>query len=251
MDMIRVVNGYKRFGKDEVLKNINLEVKKGEVVSIIGPSGSGKSTLLRCISRLEKMDDGIIEIEGVKIDNHSEGGILRRLKGNSNKNSSKVGMVFQNFNLFPHKTVLENIIEAPIIVNKMKRDEAVEIAEELLKKVNLFDKKDFYPSKISGGQKQRAAIARALAMKPDIMLFDEPTSALDPELVGEVLNVIKDLAKENLTMVIVTHEMAFAREVSDRVIFMDRGQIIEDAPPEKIFENPDNQRIRAFLSKVM
>ncbi|WP_200773922.1 amino acid ABC transporter ATP-binding protein [Tepidibacter formicigenes] len=226
--MITVKNISKTFNDLQVLKNVYLEVKKGEVISIIGPSGSGKSTLLRCLNGLEKVDEGIVET-----------------------GCNKIGMVFQNFNLFPHKTVLENVIEAPIIVNKIKKEEAVNLGEELLDKVGLIDKKNLYPSQISGGQKQRVAIARALAMKPDIMLFDEPTSALDPELVGEVLSVMKDLAKDNMTMIVVTHEMGFAREVSNRIVFMDKGEIIEDTIPEKLFLNPKNNRVKVFLEKVI
>ncbi|MGI6066348.1 MAG: amino acid ABC transporter ATP-binding protein [Bacillota bacterium] len=252
MGMVKVTNIYKRFGTLEVLKNVSLEVDKGEIVSIIGPSGSGKSTLLRCLNQLEKIDAGVIEIEGVVIaapdDPQKKAGISPK---EVRAACRKMGMVFQNFNLFPHKTALENVIEAPIIVNKMDKDSARRIGEEQLAKVGLLDKKDAYPSQISGGQKQRVAIARALAMNPDIMLFDEPTSALDPELVGEVLSVIKNLAKERMTMLVVTHEMGFAREVSDRVVFMDEGRILEDARPEKIFENPSHPRIKTFLEKML
>lgn len=250
--MIKAENINKSFGKLHVLKNINLEVQKGEVISIIGPSGSGKSTLLRCLNYLEKIDSGRIEIEGEPIAAMDQQGQKIHIPENQIRRiCRKLGMVFQSFNLFPHKTVLENIIEAPIVVKKMPKEEAVALAEELLGEVGLADKRDAYPSQISGGQKQRVAIARALAMKPDIMLFDEPTSALDPELVGEVLSVIKALAKENMTMLIVTHEMAFAREVSDRVVFMDSGEIIEEATPEKIFKNPEHPRIRVFLDKML
>ncbi|WP_193391924.1 amino acid ABC transporter ATP-binding protein [Defluviitalea phaphyphila] len=250
--MIYVDNISKKFGSLEVLKDISLEVKKGEVISIIGPSGSGKSTFLRSLILLEQIDKGRIEIEGIPISAFDDKGKRISLPRKDVKDGvRKMGMVFQNFHLFPHKTVLENVIEAPIIVNKLDKKEAVSLGEELLKKVGLLDKKDSYPSQISGGQKQRVAIARALAMKPDIMLFDEPTSALDPELVGEVLGVIKNLAKENMTMLIVTHEMGFAKEVSDRVVFMDKGEIIEDAPPNKLFNNPDHPRIKAFLEKIL
>lgn len=249
MCILKIENVYKRFGKSEVLKNISLKLEKGEVCSIIGPSGSGKSTLLRCISCLETIDSGSIEIEG-KLIASSKNGI--KISSSDIKSScKKIGMVFQSFNLFPHLTVLQNVIEGPVIVNKMKKSDAIELAEKLLLKVGLFEKKDFYPSQISGGQKQRAAIARALAMNPDIMLFDEPTSALDPELVGEVLNVIKDLARDNMTMLIVTHEMAFARDVSDRVVFMDKGEIIENTRPERIFNNPENFRIKQFVGKMI
>lgn len=252
MNIIKVKNIRKKFNNLEVLKGIDLCVNKGEVVSIIGPSGSGKSTFLRCINQLEKIDEGYIEIEGIVTASIDDSGKKNAsLEKESKQVCKKIGMVFQSFNLFPHKTVLENVIEAPIIVSKLKREEAVKLAEKYLEKVGLLDKKDCYPSQISGGQKQRAAIARALAMNPDIMLFDEPTSALDPELVGEVLNVIKDLAKEKMTMIVVTHEMSFAREVSDKVIFMDEGKILEEGSPQKIFTNPDHSRIKTFLQKVI
>lgn len=251
MNIIRTKGLCKDFGNLNVLKNICLEVNKGEIISIIGPSGSGKSTLLRCINTLEEINDGVIEVEGEAIALYEDNKKVNISEAKVKEKCKRIGMVFQNFNLFPHKTVLENIIEAPLIVNKISRNEAVKDAEALLKKVGLFDKRDVYPSKLSGGQKQRVAIARALAMKPDIMLFDEPTSALDPELVGEVLGVIKDLAKEHMTMIIVTHEMGFAREISDRVIFMDMGEIIEDSPPNKIFTSPDHNRIKAFLNKIL
>ncbi|QEK12668.1 amino acid ABC transporter ATP-binding protein [Crassaminicella thermophila] len=251
MEMIKVSHISKNFGKLEVLKNISLTVKKGEVISIIGPSGSGKSTLLRCLNNLEKIDNGRIEIEGKPIAAYENGKKVHITESDIRKRCKKIGMVFQSFNLFPHKTVLQNIIEAPIVVDNMEKEKAVRIAERLLTKVGLSDKRDVYPSKLSGGQKQRVAIARALAMQPDIMLFDEPTSALDPELVGEVLKVMKDLMKDHMTMLIVTHEMAFAKEVSDRVIFMDEGRIIEDTYPEKLFTNPDHPRIKAFLEKML
>ncbi|TDX48013.1 amino acid ABC transporter ATP-binding protein (PAAT family) [Orenia marismortui] len=234
--MIEVKKISKKFKDLEVLKDVSLEVSKGEIISIIGPSGSGKSTLLRCLNKLEDIQSGTIKIEGE---------LLNR------NNCKKLGMVFQGFNLFPHKTVLENIIEAPIIVKKMSKDKAIKLADDLLKKVGLLDKKDSYPSQLSGGQKQRIAIARALAMNPHIMLFDEPTSALDPELVGDVLSVIKELAKEHMTMLVVTHQMQFAKEVSDRVIFMDQGKIIEDGSPTEIFENPSHDRLRQFLSSII
>lgn len=249
MNIIRIKDISKIFGDLEVLKGVSLEVNKGEVVSVIGPSGSGKSTLLRCLIGLEKVDKGTIEIEGIFVADYDKKDSER--KEEIKKAYRKMGMVFQNFNLFPHKTVLENIIEAPLVVNKMNREDAEKLAEELLVKVGLLDKKNSYPSQISGGQRQRVAIARALAMKPDIMLFDEPTSALDPELVGEVLSVIKNLAREHMTMLVVTHEMAFAREVSDRIIFMDQGEIIEDTIPEKLFTNPEHPRIQLFLDKMI
>jgi polar amino acid transport system ATP-binding protein len=252
MDMIEANRIFKRFGSLEVLKGISLTVEKGEVVAVIGPSGSGKSTLLRCLNYLERIDRGSIKIGGETLAEENRNGIgvyvhereIRRI-------CKKMGMVFQHFNLFPHKTVLENIIEAPIVVNKMEKEQARIIAEPLLQKVGLLDKKDSYPSQISGGQKQRVAIARALAMKPEIMLFDEPTSALDPELTGEVLKVMRDLAYEHMTMLVVTHEMGFAREVANRVIFMDNGEIIEEGSPEEIFGNPSHERTKAFLNKVL
>ncbi|MTI71533.1 MAG: amino acid ABC transporter ATP-binding protein [Firmicutes bacterium] len=234
--MIKINNVYKKFGELEVLENVTIDIKKGEIVSVIGPSGSGKSTLLRCINKLEDINLGNICVDGKKIDKSI---------------SKKVGMVFQGFNLFPHKTVLENVIEAPIIVKKLKRKKAIAIADKLLKKVGLTDKKDVYPSKLSGGQKQRVAIARALAMEPEVLLFDEPTSALDPELIGEVLNVIKELANEDITMVIVTHQMQFAKEISDRIVFMDEGKIIEKGDPKKLFNNPNEKRLRRFLKRVI
>lgn len=246
--VIEVKGLHKAFGKLEVLKGIDLTVSKGEVISIIGPSGSGKSTLLRCLIHLEKAERGSILIEGRPIldPDHphiSESEIRTRCK--------KLGMVFQNFNLYPHKSALENVIEAPLVVAKKPRQEAIRAGEQQLEKVGLSDKRDTYPCHLSGGQKQRVAIARALAMEPDILLFDEPTSALDPELIGEVLAVIKDLVKEHMTMVIVTHEMSFAREVSDKIVFMDDGVILESASPEKLFNDPDHPRIRSFLQKML
>jgi len=239
--VIKVVNLHKYFGKLEVLKGIDEHIKPGEVVSVIGPSGSGKSTFLRCINRLEESTKGHIYIEGEEITGNSSVDKLRM----------KVGMVFQQFNLFPHKTVRENITLAPINLGIIKKDQGDDLALSLLKKVGLEDKIDVYPSTLSGGQKQRVAIARALAMNPDIMLFDEPTSALDPEMVGDVLDVMKDLAKEGMTMVVVTHEMGFAKEVSDRVLFMDGGVIIENATPDELFNNPKEERTAEFLSKVL
>ena len=239
MEMIKAKNIYKSFGELEVLSNVSFEVQRGDVISIIGPSGSGKSTLLRSLIGLEEINSGELYIEGISV-------------AESGKEAyEKMGMVFQGFNLFPHKTVLGNLIEAPIVVKGEKKAEAKKKAEKLLKKVGLYDKKATYPAQLSGGQKQRVAIARALAMEPDIMLFDEPTSSLDPELVGEVLTVIRDLAEENITMLVVTHEMGFARDVSDRVFFMDHGQIISDTVPEKIFVNPESERIQSFLTKIL
>jgi polar amino acid transport system ATP-binding protein len=224
MEILKVENLHKSFGPLEVLKGIDFTAKQGEVITVIGPSGSGKSTLLRCLNQLEKPDKGLIEC------------------------NSRLGMVFQNFNLFPHKSVLENVIEAPIVVKKLSKADAVKIADDLLKKVGLFDKRQAYPCELSGGQKQRVAIARALAMEPEIMLFDEPTSALDPQLIGEVLQVMKQLAEEDMTMIVVTHEMNFAREVSNRIIFMNKGIIVEEGNPAEILVNPKNPSLRTFLS---
>lgn len=240
--MIQINNLHKSFKENEVLKGINENIEKGEVVVIIGPSGSGKSTFLRCLNLLEVPTSGEIIFEGTDITDK---------KTDINKIREKMGMVFQQFNLFPHKTVLENITIAPINVKNKSKTEAEEKAKELLKRVGLLDKAGSYPASLSGGQKQRIAIARALAMEPDVMLFDEPTSALDPEMVGEVLGVMKDLAKEGMTMVVVTHEMGFAREVGDRIIFMDGGNIVEQGTPEEIFDNPKNPRTKDFLSKVL
>lgn len=252
MSMVKVENVCKSFGNLQVLKNINLEVNKGEVVCIIGPSGSGKSTLLRCLNHLERITSGRVYIEGEIIDEREAG--KNQLKVSQKKISelcTELGMVFQRFNLFPHMTVQQNVMEAPITVRKVPKEEAAVEAIKLLEKVGLADKRNEYPSRLSGGQQQRVAIARALAMKPKIMLFDEPTSALDPELVGEVLEVMKDLAKEGMTMIVVTHEMGFAREVGNRVVFMDNGEIKEEGTPEEIFTNPKNERTRAFLQKVL
>lgn len=240
--MIHVNDLHKYFGENEVLKGINEEIKQGEVVVVIGPSGSGKSTFLRCLNLLEEPTKGHILFKGQDITDK---------KTDINKVREKMGMVFQQFNLFPHKTVLENITIAPITVKGVSKEKAEEKAKELLKKVGLLDKANAYPASLSGGQKQRIAIARALAMEPEVLLFDEPTSALDPEMVGEVLNVMKDLAKEGMTMVVVTHEMGFAREVGDRIIFMDGGNIVEQGTPEEIFGNPKHQRTIDFLSKVL
>jgi polar amino acid transport system ATP-binding protein len=240
--MIEVRNLSKSFGKLEVLKNINLKVSEKEVVVLIGASGSGKSTLLRCLNFLEVSESGDVMIDSEKINLD---------KTNLNKIREKVGMVFQHFNLFPHKTVLENIIEAPMYVRKETKDEASSKAMILLKKVGLEDKANYYPDHLSGGQKQRVAIARALAMEPKVMLFDEPTSALDPELVGEVLQVMKDLARDGMTMVIVTHEMGFAKEVADRVIMLADGNIIEEGHPSDIFVNPKHERTQRFLNQIL
>jgi glutamine transport system ATP-binding protein len=240
--MIKVANLQKSFGSHKVLNGINLEVQPQEVVVVIGPSGSGKSTFLRCINLLETITDGHVLIEDIDITDK---------ESNINKVREEVGMVFQHFNLFPHKTVIENIMLAPLKVRGVSEQQARAKGLELLKKVGLEDKAEAYPDSLSGGQKQRVAIARALAMEPKIMLFDEPTSALDPEMVGEVLEVIKQLAREGMTMVVVTHEMGFAREVGDRVIFMDGGLVVEENKPDEIFENPQHERTKAFLSKVL
>ncbi|WP_305014615.1 amino acid ABC transporter ATP-binding protein [Ammoniphilus sp. CFH 90114] len=236
--IVTIEDVHKSYGSLEVLKGISLTVGKGEVVALIGASGSGKSTLLRCLNRLETISSGRINIDGINLDESLKNiGLIRR----------EVGMVFQQFNLFPHLTVLENVIEAPIQVLGKKKEDAIKEAMLLLNKVGLQDKKDVYPRKLSGGQQQRVAIARALAMNPKIMLFDEPTSALDPELVGEVLNVMRDLAKEGMTMIVVTHEMSFAREVADRVVYMHNGLIEEQGDPKVVLTDPKSERLKAFL----
>ncbi|MGX9134665.1 amino acid ABC transporter ATP-binding protein [Rummeliibacillus sp. JY-2-4R] len=240
--MINVQDLHKSFGNNDVLKGISTTIQDGEVIAIIGPSGSGKSTFLRCMNLLETPTSGKIVIHDQEI---------TAKKANLMKFREKVGMVFQHFHLFPHKTVMENLTYAPMKVSKLSKAEAVKRGEELLKQVGLFDKKDEYPNRLSGGQKQRVAIARALAMQPEIMLFDEPTSALDPEMVKEVLDVMKSLTVTGMTMLIVTHEMGFAREVADRVFFLDGGQLIEDAPPQEFFKNPSTQRAKDFLEKVL
>ena len=240
--MIKIKNLKKKYGELEVLKGISTEIKEGEVISIIGPSGSGKSTFLRCINRLEEPTSGEIKINNTNILEHGV---------DINKIREEVGMVFQHFNLYPHKTVLENITLGPIRLKKMSKSEAEKLAVELLEKVGLSDKKDVYPNKLSGGQKQRVAIARALAMNPKVILFDEPTSALDPEMIGEVLEVMRELANAGMTMIVVTHEMGFARNVANRVFFMDGGYILEDAKPQDLFDNPKTERAREFLDKVL
>ncbi len=226
----------------QALKGVDLDVGRGEVVVIIGPSGSGKSTMLRTLNLLEEVTSGEVKVDGMD---------LTHPKTNINKMRENVGMVFQQFNLFPHKTVLGNITMSPMKVKKVAKNEAVEIAEQLLEKVGLSDKRDSYPSQLSGGQQQRVAIARALAMRPHVMLFDEPTSALDPEMIGEVLDVMKTLAKEGMTMVVVTHEMGFAREVADRIVFMDEGLKLEENTPSEIYNNPQNERLQKFLSQIL
>ena len=240
--IIKVENLHKSFGKIEVLKGINTEIKKGEVVVVIGASGSGKSTFLRCLNRLEEPTDGAIYFNGQNITDK---------KSNINLHRQKMGMVFQQFNLFPHMTILKNMTKAPTTLLGVSKNDAEKKAIELLERVGLADRADAYPSQLSGGQKQRVAIVRALAMNPDVMLFDEPTSALDPEMVGEVLEVMKNLAREGMTMVVVTHEMGFAREVADRVLFIDEGIIMEEAPPSEFFNNPKCDRLKDFLSKVL
>ncbi|MFR4250119.1 MAG: amino acid ABC transporter ATP-binding protein [Christensenellales bacterium] len=240
--MIKVENLHKYFGELEVLKGVNAEIKKSEVVCVIGPSGSGKSTFLRCLNLLEVPTDGKIYIDGVELMEHQK---------EIDKYRQKVGMVFQQFNLFPHMTVMKNITLAPVQVLGMEQEKAESLAASLLDRVGLLDKKDEYPNRLSGGQKQRVAIARALAMNPEIMLFDEPTSALDPEMVGEVLEVVRQLAADGMTMVIVTHEMGFAREVANRVLFMDGGIIEEEGTPEEVFGAPKSPRTQSFLNKVL
>lgn len=240
--MINIENLSKNFGDLKVLKNISTTINKGEVISIIGPSGSGKSTFLRCINKLEEPTEGHIYIDGMD---------LMDKNTDINKIRERVGMVFQHFNLFPNMTVLENLTLSPTMVKKESKEEAEKYALYLLEKVGLSDKASSYPAQLSGGQKQRNAIARALAMKPEVILFDEPTSALDPEMIKEVLDVMRDLAKEGMTMLIVTHEMGFARNVGNRILFMDNGEIIEDCSPKDFFENPTNERIKDFLNKVL
>ena len=239
--MIDIKNLHKSFGEHEVLKGIDLHINPQEVVVIIGPSGSGKSTLLRCMNLLEEPTSGSVVVDGIDLTGDSD----------INKAREEIGMVFQRFNLFPHMTVLQNITLAPIKVRNMAKDEAEKIARELLERVGLADKADAYPPQLSGGQQQRVAIARALAMRPKVMLFDEPTSALDPEMVNEVLDVMKSLANEGMTMAVVTHEMGFAREVGDRLLFVDGGNIIEQGAPKEVFENPKEERTKLFLSKVL
>lgn len=241
--MINVNHLKKSFGKNEVLKDINEEINQGEVVVVIGPSGSGKSTFLRCLNLLEEPTDGEIVFEGTTLTGLKEQDL--------NQLRQKMGMVFQQFNLFPHKTALENLTIAPTITKGLSKEEADMKARDLLEQVGLGDKVDAYPANLSGGQQQRVAIARALAMEPDVMLFDEPTSALDPEMVGEVLEVMKDLAKAGMTMIVVTHEMGFAREVADRVLFMDEGYIVEQGTPDEIFTNPTHERTQDFLAKIL
>ena len=247
MAILEIKNLVKNFDKTEVLKDVSFSMEKGEVVAIIGPSGSGKSTFLRCLNKLEQIDNGTIIFDGETIARdgaYENDKVLRRI-------FKKMGMVFQNFNLFPQKSVIENIIEAPLVVKKEKKEEAIANARKLLGEVGLSDKENSYPCQLSGGQQQRVAIARALAMEPEILLFDEPTSALDPELTGEVLAVMRKLAAEKNTMIVVTHEIGFAREVASRVIFMDNGVVVEEGTPEQVLENPQNERTKQFLNRVL
>ena len=248
---IKATNIWKKFNNLEVLKGIDLEVNEGEVVAVIGPSGGGKSTLLRCLNKLETIDKGSITIDGEELCRETSGGTEYVKNNDVRRIACKMGMVFQQFNLFPHMTVLENLIEAPVNVQKRDKAEVIKEAEVLLAKVGLSDKRDVYPRKLSGGQQQRVAIARALAMKPAIMLFDEPTSSLDPELTGEVLRAMRELADEKMTMVVVTHEMGFAREVATKVVFMADGHVQEQGSPEEIFINPKNERLKSFLRVIL
>ncbi len=250
--MIQATGLHKHFGALHVLQGVDLTVQRGEVVAVLGPSGSGKSTLLRCLNHLETIDRGSIRIAGDTLASADAAGAARYVTDSEVRRVCRhTGMVFQHFNLFPHLTVLQNLIEAPITVKKLPRVQAVPLAEALLAKVGLADKRDAYPNRLSGGQKQRVAIARALAMQPDILLFDEPTSALDPELTGEVLRTMRALAEERMTMLVVTHEMAFAREVAHRVVFMDEGRIVEDRPARDFFAAPRHERARAFLQHML
>ena len=248
---IKATNIWKKFNNLEVLKGIDLEVNEGEVVAVIGPSGGGKSTLLRCLNKLETIDKGSITIDGEELCRETSGGTEYVKNNDVRRIACKMGIVFQQFNLFPHMTVLENLIEAPVNVQKRDKAEVIKEAEVLLAKVGLSDKRDVYPRKLSGGQQQRVAIARALAMKPAIMLFDEPTSSLDPELTGEVLRAMRELADEKMTMVVVTHEMGFAREVATKVVFMADGHVQEQGSPEEIFINPKNERLKSFLKVIL
>ncbi len=251
MNKIKAQNIWKKFNKLEVLKGIDLEVNEGEVVAVIGPSGGGKSTLLRCLNKLETVDRGTVVIDGEELCHETSVGTEYVNKNDIRRIACKMGMVFQQFNLFPHMTVLENLIEAPVNVQKRDKAEVIKEAEILLSKVGLSDKRDEYPRKLSGGQQQRVAIARALAMKPAIMLFDEPTSSLDPELTGEVLKTMRELAEEKMTMVVVTHEMGFAKEVATKVVFMADGRVQEQGTPAEIFDSPKNERLKAFLNVIL
>jgi polar amino acid transport system ATP-binding protein len=250
--MVKAEGVHKRFGRLEVLTGVSMEVQPGEVVCMLGPSGSGKSTFLRCINHLEKIDGGRLSVDGELVGYRQEGDKIYELRdAEVCRERSEIGMVFQRFNLFGHMTAMENVIEAPIRVKKVKKNEAAQRAKELLERVGLADKLDSYPAQLSGGQQQRVAIARALAMEPKLMLFDEPTSALDPELVGDVLDVMRQLAKDGMTMIVVTHEMGFAREAADRLVMMCDGAIIEEGSPEHFFTNPESERTKQFLSKIL
>ncbi|HWK17074.1 MAG TPA: amino acid ABC transporter ATP-binding protein [Solirubrobacteraceae bacterium] len=250
--MVKAEAVHKRFGRLEVLKGISLEVKAGEVMCLLGPSGSGKSTFLRCINHLEKINSGRLSVDGELVGYREAGGKLHELRDSEVCGKrAQIGMVFQHFNLFPHMTALENVVEAPVRVLKIRREEARRRARELLEQVGLSDKADAYPAQLSGGQQQRVAIARALAMRPKLMLFDEPTSALDPELVGDVLDVMRQLASQGMTMIVVTHEMGFARGVADSVVFMDAGVVVEAGMPDDVISNPQHERTKTFLSKVL
>lgn len=251
MSFIEMKDIVKVYGKLTILHKVNMSLEKGEVISIIGPSGAGKSTLLRCLNHLETIQGGSILVDGDYLAEEKNGEVIYANEVKSKEILGKMGMVFQSFNLFPHMTVLDNIMAAPIYVKGMKKEEVLPIAEDLLDKVGLLNKKNMYPGSLSGGQKQRVAIARALAMNPEIMLFDEPTSALDPELTGEVLKTIQQLADENMTMVIVTHEMAFAKSVSDRILFMVDGKVEEEGTSEQVFEHPKSERTKAFLKSIL
>ena len=251
-NIVEVVDIHKWFGHNEVLKGVSMTVKQREVVVVCGPSGSGKTTFIRCVNHLEKIQKGSIKVNGHLIGYRNENGkLVEDKERNIARQRQEIGMVFQRFNLFPHKTALGNIIEAPIQVRGISEDEAIETGRKLLTRVGLAHKEDAYPAQLSGGQQQRVAIARALAMRPAVMLFDEPTSALDPEMIGEVLEVMKELAREGMTMIVVSHEMGFAREVADRVVMMDEGLIIEEATPEVFFTNPQQERTKSFLSKIL
>jgi polar amino acid transport system ATP-binding protein len=250
--MVKAEGVHKRFGRLEVLTGVSMEVQPGEVVCMLGPSGSGKSTFLRCINHLEKIDSGRLSVDGELVGYRQEGDKIYELRdAEVCRERSEIGMVFQRFNLFGHMTAMENVLEAPIRVKKVKKNEAARRAKELLERVGLADKLDSYPAQLSGGQQQRVAIARALAMEPKLMLFDEPTSALDPELVGDVLDVMRQLAKDGMTMIVVTHEMGFAREAADRLVMMCDGAIIEEGSPEHFFTSPDHERTQQFLSKIL
>ncbi|GAA4687602.1 amino acid ABC transporter ATP-binding protein [Pseudonocardia yuanmonensis] len=250
--MVEALGIHKRFGATEVLRGVDLVVQPGEVSCVIGPSGSGKSTLLRCINHLERIDSGRLRVDGHLVGYRERNGRLYEMRESEVAHQRRdIGMVFQRFNLFPHKTAIENVMEAPVVVRRQDKAAARARAVELLDRVGLADRRDNYPSQLSGGQQQRVAIARALAMSPRLMLFDEPTSALDPELVGEVLDVMRGLAREGMTMVVVTHEMGFAREVGDSLVFMDEGVIVEQGAPREVLANPQHERTRSFLSKVL